>query len=128
MPHKRNPITCERVAGLARVLRGNAQAAMENMALWHERDISHSSVERIIIPDSCILLDYMTATFSDIIDKLIVYPENMMRNLRATRGLLFSQSVLLALVKKGMKREDAYATVQKHAMKVWDSRQQEGKD
>lgn len=122
MPHKRNPITCERVAGLARVLRGNAQAALENVALWHERDITHSSVERIIIPDSCILLDYMLATFTDIIDKLIVYPENMKKNLDLTRGLIFSQSVLLALTKKGMKREDAYIAVQKHAMDSWQSK------
>lgn len=122
MPHKRNPITSERVAGLARVLRGNAQAALENVALWHERDITHSSVERIIIPDSCILLDYMIATFTGIIDKLLVYPENMKRNLELTHGLVFSQSVLLALTKKGMKREDAYATVQRHAMEVWQSK------
>ena len=122
MPHKRNPITCERVAGLARVLRGNAQAALENVALWHERDITHSSVERIIIPDSCILLDYMLGIFTDVVDKLIVYPENMKKNLELTHGLVFSQSVLLALTKKGMKREDAYATVQKHAMDVWQSK------
>ncbi len=122
MPHKRNPITCERVAGLARVLRGNAQAAMENVALWHERDITHSSVERIIIPDSCILLDYMIVTFTEVVDKLIVYPENMKKNLELTRGLIFSQSVLLALTKKGMKREDAYAAVQKHAMDVWQAK------
>ena len=119
MPHKRNPITCERVAGLARVLRGNAQAALENVALWHERDITHSSVERIIIPDSCILLDYMISTFTEIVDKLIVYPENMKKNLELTNGLVFSQSVLLALTKKGMKREEAYAAVQRHAMDVW---------
>ncbi|MBU2636922.1 MAG: adenylosuccinate lyase, partial [Bacteroidetes bacterium] len=122
MPHKRNPVTCERVAGLARVLRGNAQAAMENISLWHERDISHSSVERIIIPDSCILLDYMLATFTDIVDKLIVYPENMKKNLVLTGGLIFSQSVLLALTNKGMKREDAYAAVQKLAMDVWENK------
>jgi adenylosuccinate lyase len=122
MPHKRNPVTSERVAGLARVLRANAHAAMENVSLWHERDITHSSVERIIIPDSCILLDYMIATFTDIIDKLLVYPENMKKNLDLTHGLIFSQSVLLALTKKGMKREDAYATVQKHAMDVWQSK------
>jgi adenylosuccinate lyase len=119
MPHKRNPITCERVAGLARVLRGNAQAAMENISLWHERDITHSSVERIIIPDSCILLDYMLGLITDIIDKLIVYPENMQRNIDLTHGLIFSQEVLLALTKKGMKREDAYSLVQKYAMEVW---------
>jgi adenylosuccinate lyase len=121
MPHKRNPITCERVAGLARVLRGNAHAALENIALWHERDITHSSVERIIIPDSCILLDYMLATFTKIVDQLLVYPENMKKNLELTGGLIFSQSVLLALIKKGIKREDAYAAVQKHAMDVWQS-------
>ncbi|MBA4312230.1 MAG: adenylosuccinate lyase [Chlorobiaceae bacterium] len=122
MPHKRNPITCERVAGLARVLRGNAQAAMENISLWHERDITHSSVERIIIPDSCILLDYMLGLFTDIVDKLIVYPENMNNNLELTHGLVFSQSVLLALTKKGMKRENAYAAVQKSAMDVWQNK------
>ena len=122
MPHKRNPITCERVAGLARVLRGNAHAAMENVALWHERDITHSSVERIILPDSCTLLDYMTATLADIIDTLIVYPEGMKKNLELTHGLIYSQSVLLALTKKGMRREDAYAAVQKHAMDVWESK------
>jgi adenylosuccinate lyase len=121
MPHKRNPITCERVAGLARVLRGNAQAAMENISLWHERDITHSSVERIIIPDSCILLDYMLGLFSDIIDKLIIYPDNMRKNIDLTHGLIFSQEVLLALTKKGMKREDAYAAVQKSAMDVWSN-------
>lgn len=122
MPHKRNPITCERVAGLARVLRGNSQAAMENISLWHERDITHSSVERIIIPDSCILLDYMLGLFTDIVDKLIVYPVNMKKNLELMHGLVFSQSVLLALTKKGMKREDAYAAVQKSAMDVWQNK------
>lgn len=121
MPHKRNPITCERIAGLSRVLRGNALAAMENVALWHERDITHSSVERIIIPDSCILLDYMLSLTTDVIDRLIVYPENMIRNLGRTHGLIFSQSVLLALTKKGMKREDAYRIVQEAAMDVWQS-------
>jgi adenylosuccinate lyase len=122
MPHKRNPITCERVAGLARVLRGNAQAALENIALWHERDITHSSVERIVIPDSCILLDYMLTLFTDVVDRLLVYPEQMRKNLDLTCGLIFSQSVLLALTKKGMRREEAYATVQKEAMAVWQSR------
>jgi adenylosuccinate lyase len=124
MPHKRNPITCERIAGLSRVLRGNAVAAMENVALWHERDITHSSVERVIVPDSCILLDYMLVQFTSIVDKLLVYPENMRRNIEKTHGLVFSQSVLLALTKKGMKREDAYRIVQSHAMNVW----QDGKD
>lgn len=122
MPHKRNPITCEQISGLARVLRGNAQAAMENVALWHERDISHSSVERIIVPDSCILLDHMTVKFTNIIDMLLVYPENMKKNLELTHGLLYSQPVLLALTKKGMKREDAYRIVQQHAMDVWKSK------
>lgn len=121
MPHKRNPITCERIAGLARVLRGNALASMENVALWHERDITHSSVERIVIPDSCILLDYMLAQFTDVVDRLVVYPENMLENLKRTRGLIFSQSVLLALTGKGMGREDAYRIVQSAAMKVWSS-------
>jgi adenylosuccinate lyase len=121
MPHKRNPITCERIAGLSRVLRGNAMAAMENVALWHERDITHSSVERITIPDSCILLDYMLHLLTDVIDRLIVYPENMLKNLNRTNGLIFSQSVLLALTNKGMKREDAYRIVQSTAMDVWQS-------
>ena len=119
MPHKRNPIVCERVAGLARLLRSNAVAAMENVALWHERDISHSSVERIIIPDSCIILDFILADMTKILDKLLVYPEHMTRNLNATHGLIFSQEVLLALTKKGMKREDAYRLVQEQAMNVW---------
>ena len=119
MPHKRNPITCERIAGLSRVVRGNAVAAMENVALWHERDITHSSVERVIVPDSCILLDYMLDQFTKVVDKLIVYPENMRKNIDKTHGLVFSQSVLLALTKKGMKREDAYRIVQSHAMNVW---------
>ena len=123
MPHKRNPITCERIAGLSRVLRGNAQAALENVALWHERDITHSSVERIIVPDSCILLDYMLSLTTGVIDKLLVYPENMRRNLEATHGLVFSQPVMLALTKKGMQREDAYRIVQQSAMEVWRSKQ-----
>jgi adenylosuccinate lyase len=119
MPHKRNPVLCERIAGLSRVLRSNAMVAMENVALWHERDISHSSVERIIIPDSCILLDFILADMIKIIDKLLVYPKHMTRNLNATRGLIYSQEVLLALTRKGMKREDAYRIVQDLAMKVW---------
>jgi adenylosuccinate lyase len=124
MPHKRNPITCERIAGLSRVLRGNALASMENVALWHERDITHSSVERVVVPDSCILLDYMLSLMTDVLDRLLVYPENMLKNLDRTRGLIFSQSVLLALTRKGMKREDAYRIVQSAAMDVWQS----GKD
>lgn len=123
MPHKRNPITCERIAGLSRVLRGNAMASMENVALWHERDITHSSVERVVIPDSCILLDYILALMTDVLDHLLVYPEQMKQNLDSTRGLIFSQSVLLALTTKGMKREDAYRVVQSAAMEVWQSHQ-----
>ncbi|MBM4168566.1 MAG: adenylosuccinate lyase [Ignavibacteria bacterium] len=122
MPHKRNPITCERIAGLSRVLRGNALAGMENVALWHERDITHSSVERIVIPDSCILLDFMLHETTRVIDKLVVYPDNMTRNLERTRGLIFSQSLLLALMQKGMSREDAYAIVQRLAMTVWETK------
>jgi adenylosuccinate lyase len=121
MPHKRNPIVSERIAGLARVLRGNAMAALENVALWHERDISHSSVERVIVPDSCILLDYMLAKTDDLVANLLVYPERMMKNLEMTNGLTASQSVLLALAKKGMKREDAYRVVQRNAMKTWEN-------
>ncbi len=121
MPHKRNPITCERIAGLARIIRGNAHAALENIALWHERDITHSSVERIIFPDSCILVDYMIETFRGVIESLIVYPERMKKNLLLTHGLIYSQAVLLALTERGMKREDAYGIVQKHAMEVWGS-------
>jgi len=122
MPHKRNPITCEQIAGLSRVLRGNAQAAMENVALWHERDITHSSVERIVVPDSCILLDHMLVKMTNVLDKLLVYPENMKRNIDITHGLVFSQPVMLALTKKGMKREDAYKVVQRNAMEVWKSK------
>jgi adenylosuccinate lyase len=121
MPHKRNPITCERLCGLARVLRGNALAAMENVALWHERDISHSSVERIILPDSTELLDYMLVTLASVVDKLLVYPARMKVNLEASKGLIQSQAVLLALTKKGLTREKAYALVQRNAMKTWAS-------
>ena len=119
MPHKRNPITCERVAGLARVLRGNALASMEDVALWHERDITHSSVERVILPDSTILLDYMLRIFTNIIDKLLVYPDAMKANIEKTGGLIFSQRVMLALVDKGVLREDAYRWVQRNAMARW---------
>jgi len=119
MPHKRNPITAERVSGLARVVRANALAALENVALWHERDISHSSVERVIIPDSTTLLDYMLARFTGIMERLLVYPENMRRNLERTGGLVFSQRVLLALVARGMDRDEAYRLVQRHAMSCW---------
>ena len=119
MPHKRNPITCEKICGLARVLRGNAQAALENVALWHERDISHSSVERIILPDSTILLDHMLRKMTNILDKLLVYPDAMIRNLNKTGGLIFSQNLLVALVGKGVLREDAYKWVQRNAMARW---------
>jgi len=119
MPHKRNPIISERIAGLARILRGNAMAAIENVALWHERDISHSSVERVILPDSCIVLNYMMSLIIKLIDNLIIYPENMIKNLELTRGLIFSQTVLLKLTEKGATREEAYAIVQKSAMDVW---------
>ena len=118
MPHKRNPITCERLCGLARVLRGNALAAMENVALWHERDISHSSVERIILPDSTTLLDYMLVTLSNVTDKLLVYPERMKANIEASKGLIYSQAVLLALTKKGLTREKAYNLLQRNAMQT----------
>src|SRR5258706_3830468 len=119
MPHKRNPITSERLSGLARVLRGHAVAALENVALWHERDISHSSVERIIFPDSCTLLDYMLVTLAKLVDGLIVYPENMRRNLGLSLGLWNSQTVLLDLIRKGLTREAAYESVQSNAMKTW---------
>lgn len=120
MPHKRNPIASENLAGLARILRGNATAAMENVALWHERDISHSSVERIIGPDSTILLDYMLTRLTRVLDKLVVYPENMRRNLELTGGLFFSQQVMLALTQKGLSREVAYRMIQRNAMRVWE--------
>ena len=119
MPHKRNPIVTERMSGFARLLRSNALAALENVALWHERDISHSSVERIILPDSTTLMDYMLNKMSFLMENLYVYPENMMKNINLTKGLIFSQEVLLALVKSGITREDAYEIVQKSAMKVW---------
>jgi len=119
MPHKRNPVICERICGLSRILRGNALAAMENVALWHERDISHSSAERIIMPDSTILLDYMLNKFIEVMNGLNVYPENMLKNLVKTRGLIFSQRALLALMDKGLPRPKAYDLVQKNAMKTW---------
>lgn len=119
MPHKRNPILAERISGLSRVIRGNVQAALENIALWHERDISHSSVERIILPDSTILLDYMLDRFIYIMQNLNVYPENMQKNMEKTHGLVFSQRVLLALIDKGVSREEAYRIVQDNAMKTW---------
>jgi adenylosuccinate lyase len=116
MPHKRNPITGERLSGLARVIRGNAIAALESVALWHERDISHSSVERIIFPDSCILMDYMLATLTELVAGLQVYPSNMLENLGITRGLYFSQSILLELTRRGLERKTAYEAVQRAAM------------
>jgi len=119
MPHKKNPITSEQISGLARVLRGNAQAAFENIALWHERDISHSSVERVIFPDSTILVDYLLAKTTDLIDRLLVYPERMKKNLESTGGLIFSGQLLLDLAEAGMLREDAYRLVQSHAMRSW---------
>jgi adenylosuccinate lyase len=122
MPHKRNPEICERLAGQARILRANALAALENVTLWHERDISHSSVERVIIPDSTILLDYMLDKLAWVLDGLQVDAKRMRANLESTRGVLFSQSVLIALVNKGLTREDAYAIVQRAAMKTWDGK------
>jgi adenylosuccinate lyase len=119
MPHKKNPITSEQISGLARVLRANSQAALENIPLWHERDISHSSVERIIFPDSTILTDYLLAKTADLIDRLLVYPARMKRNLESTGGLIFSGQLLLDLAEAGMMREDAYRLVQGHAMKAW---------
>jgi len=119
MPHKRNPELCERVCGLSRIIRGYALASLENMALWHERDISHSSAERIILPDACLALDYDIALFCGVTKGLLVYPKKMRQNMDITRGLLFSQRVLLALIDKGMSRQDAYKVVQRAAMKTW---------
>jgi adenylosuccinate lyase len=121
MPHKRNPITGERLSGLARVIRGNAIAALENVALWHERDISHSSVERIILPDSCTLLDYMLDTLAKLVSGLVIYPDRMQENLAMSKGLYFSQSILLELTRRGMERKAAYEAVQKAAMTTWKS-------
>jgi adenylosuccinate lyase len=122
MPHKRNPIASENISGQARLLRGNAHAAMENNALWHERDISHSSVERVIMPDSTISLDYILNRTINLIDGLVVYPERMEENLNMTFGLIHSQKVLLALAKKGLKRQEAYVLVQRNSMKTWDEK------
>ncbi|HXI42131.1 MAG TPA: adenylosuccinate lyase [Bryobacteraceae bacterium] len=121
MPHKRNPVTCEQICGLARVVRSNAQAAFENVALWHERDISHSSVERVILPDSSILADYLLDKTAKLVDQLLVYPERMRRNLDLTRGLVFSGQLLLDLAAAGMLREAAYKVVQRHAMEAWEN-------
>ena len=128
MPHKRNPVNCERVAGLARLLRGNSVAALENIALWHERDITHSSVERVIIPDSFIALYFMLSETRAVVKDLVVYPENMMENIGKTRGLIFSQRALLALIDKGLPRELAYKIVQKNAMLVWKDKSKNFKD
>ncbi|UOF92226.1 adenylosuccinate lyase [Fodinisporobacter ferrooxydans] len=120
MPHKRNPVSCEQVSGLARILRGNMLAAYENVPLWHERDISHSSVERVIIPDSTILVNYMLRKMTNIVKNLTVFPENMIRNMNRTFGLIYSQRVLLALIDKGLARETAYDAVQAKAMQAWE--------
>src|SRR5499427_3736602 len=120
MPHKRNPVTCEQICGLARVVRANVQAAFEDVALWHERDISHSSVERVILPDSTILTDYLLEKTTKLVDQMLVYPARMRRNLDLTRGLVFSGQVLLDLAAAGMLREQAYRVVQTHAMKAWE--------
>jgi adenylosuccinate lyase len=119
MPHKRNPITGERLSGLARVIRGNTLAALENIPLWHERDISHSSVERIILPDSCTLIDYMLVTLAKLVSRLLVYPDNMLRNLQITKGLYHSQTILLELTRRGLDRTTAYEAVQRAAMRTW---------
>jgi adenylosuccinate lyase len=119
MPHKRNPVTAEQISGLARVVRGNALAGLENVALWHERDISHSSAERVILPDSTTLIDYLLNKTANLIDTMFVYPERMRANLESTRGLIFSGQLLLDLVEHGVSREDAYRLVQSHAMRAW---------
>ena len=119
MPHKRNPITSENICGLARVIRGNAQVALENVALWHERDISHSSAERVILPDTTILADYLLDRAATLIERLLVYPERMLKNLESTNGLVFSGQLLIDLAAAGMSREDAYRLVQGHAMNAW---------
>jgi adenylosuccinate lyase len=121
MPHKRNPVSCEQISGLARLLRSNVQAGMENVALWHERDISHSSVERVILPDGTILLDYLLAKFTEIVKGMRVHPERMRQNLAATHGVIFSQQVLLALSTAGASREAAYQMVQRNAMRAWET-------
>jgi adenylosuccinate lyase len=122
MPHKKNPVLSENISGLSRILRGNALASMENVALWHERDISHSSVERVIGPDSTIVLDFMLARFTNIIKNLLVYPENMKANLNKTKGLFYSQKILLELIQRGISREDGYSIVQRNAMKAWEQK------
>ena len=121
MPHKRNPVTCEQICGLARLVRSNMLAAFENVALWHERDISHSSVERIILPDSTILVDYMLSKMTAILGQMRVFPERMIRNLESTHGLVYSGQLLQDLVEKGMPRDEAYNAVQENAMAAWES-------
>jgi adenylosuccinate lyase len=121
MPHKKNPIGCENISGLARLVRSNSLAAMENMALWHERDISHSSVERVIGPDSTILIDYMLHRMTGIVKGLVVHPERMGENLDIMKGLIFSQQILIKLAEKGVERQQAYVMVQRNALKVWES-------
>ena len=120
MPHKRNPILSERICGMARTVRANSIVGLENVALWHEREISHSSAERIVLPDSSATLDYMLANTTSLLDTLVVYPENMLRNISLMRGLVFSGQLMLALTQKGVSREDAYAYTQRNAMRVWD--------
>jgi adenylosuccinate lyase len=120
MPHKRNPVTCENISGLSRLMRSNAMAALENIPLWHERDISHSSVERVILPDSTILAHYLTIKLNDVIQNLEVHEKQMETNLQLTRGLIFSGTLLLELVRKGVLREEAYQWIQRNAMRVWD--------
>jgi len=121
MPHKRNPVTCEQICGLARLVRSNMMAAYENIALWHERDISHSSVERVILPDSTILVDYMLAKMTQIVSQMRVFPDRMLRNLESTQGLVYSGQLLQDLVEKGMPRDDAYKSVQENAMAAWET-------
>jgi adenylosuccinate lyase len=123
MPHKKNPIVCERLSGLARVIRGNVVPALENVTLWHERDLTHSSVERVILPDSSILLDYMLVKFKAVMEELVVNEDNMQLNLEKTLGLTFSQRLMLALVEKGLRREEAYELAQRNAMTAWEEKQ-----
>jgi adenylosuccinate lyase len=121
MPHKRNPITCERISGLARILRGNAVVGFEDVPLWHERDISHSSAERVVLADSTILLDYLLDRYAWVAEGLVVHPDRMLANIHASHGLTFSGRVLLALVESGLSRETAYAVVQRNAMRAWET-------
>jgi adenylosuccinate lyase len=121
MPHKRNPELCERICGIARLMRGYAVTSMENVTLWHERDISHSSTERIILPDACLLLDYVLDIFTTIITNLNVYPKNMLKGLETTHGLVFSQRIMLALIDKGLSRQEAYKFTQRNAMESWET-------